>query len=519
MRTPHRSVPTVAPATAFEDHLGRPIAGACLPDVAQPAEAMLDALETALERREEARICALVVDYVRVGHRPDGLVRRLAAWIAARPHGLLDPALGVLVEAAKLAPHLEDLRPALAWAQAACLAAERLGGRPVEPEVPPADHATGLDELAALVVARRGVEAQAWVGKALADGSDPLGIEATLLGLACRHPGDGGVVAITVQRLMDLRPLAGEAGLQPLLGRLARALAERPERQAFSVAHAQRIQALADRLPVLAQAADPDKGKLFAEPKFRVHLLDGKTEDAALRATVRALEVGIPPGLIAGSLELAAAERLLRFDSGWDQDDSVVEGRADVEQLVLLAAAVRQLRPLVPARDWLELLLFAVGLLHASAAMDAPERDRKPLPEPEAVHQTWDHGPEIAKIVGALQAGDGERAIAVLRAYFLLVLPEQPLALALAEAAMTDRPASAGDQARAIATMGAAIGAFHALAGHPHRELPLCAALRSLAAPRTSRTAFRSAQAVLQARDTGWQPRRLVGAGPKAHGQ
>jgi hypothetical protein len=190
-----------------------------------------------------------------------------------------------------------------------------------------------------------------------------------------------------------------------------------------------------------------------------------------------------------------------------------VEGWPDVLHLLGLATAVRKLAALVPHPEWLGLYLFAVATVHAAAALDAPEKLRFVLPEPEPLHQTWDHGPEIAKVVAHLHAGRTERAIGVLRAYFLMVLPDQPLCRQLVEAAMADLHGPAWAQAQAIAAMTAAVAAFQALGTHPDRELPLCAAVRALAGWRQARTTWRLALGAWEGRMAGTQPRVLVGAG------
>ena len=318
---------------------------------------------------------------------------------------------------------------------------------------------------------------------------------------------------MTVSPSFSVRAAAGESATAAILPRLARALAERPEALVYTQHHLARMAAVAPRFAAMAAAEHVEKGKAFAEPKFRPHVLDGKG-DAAYRASVKALEFGVPHEILAQSLSLAASERLLRFDPRWQHDESVVEDRADGMQLLILTSAVRRLRAELTAEQWLPLYLFAVGLVHASAPLDAPERERVALPEPAPLHQTWDHGPEIAKIVAALHKHDGERAIAVLRAYFLLALPEQPLCAQLLEAALTDIAPQALDAARAIALMTAAVDEFQALATHPHRETPLCAALRALSAPLDNRRTAALGSAAIDARSGALPPRHLVESGP-----
>lgn len=242
-------------------------------------------------------------------------------------------------------------------------------------------------------------------------------------------------------------------------------------------------------------------------------MLDGKG-DAPFRAAAKALEVGIPRLLLAGSLALAAAERLLRYDAKHDLDDSVLEDRTDAQQLLVLVSALRQMHGRIPAQDWISLYFFALGLVNASGTLDAAQNDRRALPDPASLHQTWDHGPEIAKILTNFHARRGEQAIGVLRAYLLMVLPEQPLSQQLHESVLVNCADSPRQQAAAISLMTAAIDEFHALSASPHRELPLCAALRSLSERKQTPTIAHLAEQALVSRASGWRPQPLVGSGP-----
>lgn len=506
-------LPVAQGAGLWLDHLGRPIQQAFVPSAeARSDDDVLAALDEAMRGADSSRIAAEIIDWHARGRRSDVLAGALGAWVAHHPGGLLDPAWLALADALRATTGLDPTRVALPWLVAATLVAERLGGRAWLPAITAAGDGSEA-ELTAHVVARRAAEAESALAAALAAGTPLPDVERWLVRLAAAYPGDGGVTVLAATRLGDLRAAAGDAAVAAILPRFARALAERPEQLSYTRGHAARIAAVQPRFAAMAAAENPEKGRAFAEPKFRPHVLDGKG-DAPYRASVKALEFGVPHDTLAQSLSLAASERLLRFDPRWQDDTSVAEDRADAMQLLLLTSAVRRLRAELPAEAWLPLYLFAVGLVHASAPLDAPERDRLALPEPAQLHQTWDHGPEIAKIVAAMHKHDGERAIAVLRAYFLLALPEQPLCGQLLEAALNDVAPLPPDAARAIALMTAAVDEFHALAAHPHRETPLCAALRALSAPLANRQTAALGSAAIDARTGALPPRFLVESGP-----
>lgn len=514
MRTTTRSIelPVALDVWDWTDALSRPQPSPRLPGKHATGEATLQALGEAMAAGRSSQVIAEVLDWQGRGERTDVIVGWLAGWIGHREGGLADATFRALADLTRAATDFEFQRAGLPLALAAVLAAESLGGRRVLPGAQVGAEAADFAVLHDAVARREASRAEAIVARAVQDAVAPAEIERWLLRLACAFPGDAGVAAQTALAFTDLRAAAGEVGLLDLYPRLARVLAERPERLAVTQAHAERMAPLQPKLADMAAAADPDKARFFQEAKFRPHLLDGKG-DTPWRACVKALEFGVPRELLAGSLSLAAAERVLRFDPRHDADDSVLEGWPDTLQLLALAATVRQLAALVPEPEWTALFLYAVAAIHAAAALDAPEKQRFVLPEPEALHQTWDHGPEIAKIVAHLHAGRADRAIAIVRAYFLMVLPDQPLCRQLLEGSMADLQGPAWAQALAIAGMSAAVAAFQALGAHPQRELPLCAATRVLASWRQSRTSWRLALGALEGRATGRQPRAQVGAG------
>lgn len=485
------------------DHLGRPTH----PHRGDPAAASLPQLEAALDVCDLAGIASEVATWLGAERRADGLVRCLCAWMARRQGAVLDPSLGSLADCARAAAELEAPRSSAPWILAAQLAAERLGARAVLLPQQPADTAD-FERLRRAVARRDADSAEALAWAACADGASLDVLESWLLRLAASFPGDGAVTAVAALKLCDLRAAAGDSAVAPLYAQMARALAERPEQLAYTQAHAARMAALSPRPEVMAAAESPEKQRVFVEPKFRVHLT-GARADVAWKATAKALEFGVPHASLAASLVLAASERVLRFDARHEADEFVAEGWADAAHLLVLASSIRQLRSKIPGADWIGLLLFGVGLVQASGALDAPEAERAGVPEPEVLRQTWDHGPEIAKILTHLKAGRSDRAMAVLRGYLLLVLPEQPLCREIIDAALNAPVALAADAAQLVTLTDAAIDAFHALDQHPERAWPLCAALRAIAAPRRATQRQRLAFEAVG----GAAPRPLVGAG------
>lgn len=424
------------------DGFGRPCRG-WAPTAAQAADVRA-LLDQALAARQSAVLAAAVVHAVLRGWDDTALAQWLCAALADRGLGA-SPVAWAVADIATTVGQVEPDRRAVPWAVAAAL---------------------------------------------VSDACDAAPRSALAVQTACWAAGPRGLALIAAYKASQLATVSGAvpvAAVAPVQD---------------DAGHAARRLAWAAQLPLWADRRDETKARAFVEPKFRAHLLQGGI-DGAQKAVCRGLDVGIPHELIAQSLVLAAADRLWRCDPQPDTDPHAAVGRADAETVFVLAASVRQLRGRVDPQAWLDLLLFATGQVAALAVLDVPASAVPALPEPAALHQTWDHGPEIAKVIGYLNKGCGQEAVAVLRAYFLLALPEQPLCAQLREAVLADRRSHWADQARGIALGHAAIDEFMAAAGHPHRELILAAALVSLCVPMPARSSLALAEAAWQRRHLG----------------
>ena len=504
MRSPHRPRQALpAQPQPSRDAWGRPQPGWL------PASSESQQPKDWFAQADTAKVAAAAVMWAENGWRDDQLAGWLAGELASRRGGLTSAAWWSLAGAARLAAEVEPDRRAVAWASAAALLAQALPGfqgatAAGDPPSVALAQAVASGNAAAAGAAADQLAAQQGNAEALAE----------LLRLACLFPGDAGCNAISAAALAQLAPGLAAADLRELLPAFAVALAEGPVLSPWVLAHRQRMAALAERLTALADRRDPEKARAFAEAKFRAHLLDAGAE-GALKALLRAAEVGIPHELLAGSLVMAAAERVLRADLRQAADPDSLEGPAETAGLLLLASATRQLQGQVPARDWLELALFTASWVAGLATFDLPEAGRQPLPEPAALHQTWDHGPEIAKVIKHLQEGAPEPAIAVLRAYFLLALPEQPLSVQMRQVAVALPGFSGLGRCLAAALLHAGIDEFLALAELPQRERILAAAVRAALAVPAPADPLLLAELALRRLQLGGQPQSRIGAGPR----
>ncbi len=464
------------------DVLGRPQ----LPD--RTAVLQRDDLTAALQAGDVGQVAAAATEAVRAGLSDAAL----AALVAARLAGALGecnvaaPALWTACDLAALAAAAEPDQRGPAWAAALCAAAELPNSIAASQDpAQAADGATGPTDDGQRATAR------------------------TLVETACWRAGDLGVAVVTAHKVVELWNLSAAA---PLLPALSAWLQAQREQMPTATAHLARQANWRGQLAAIAaQPGDAAKAKVFVEPKFRAHLTDGGVA-GALRAVRRGAEVGVPQELLCQSLVLAAAERLWRCDDDRLRETGASERRADLEAVFTLCATVRQLRGRVDGAAWLDLLLYATALVAGHAALDRSADERPALPAPAALHQTWDHGPEIAKVIGHLQGRRAEGAIAVLRAYLLLGLPEQPLVALLRDAVADDWRGRAADQGLAVATLRAGIDEFCALGGHPHRELVLAAAMASVCAPGPAAATALVARRAWQQRQLGLAMPALVAA-------
>lgn len=358
--------------------------------------------------------------------------------------------------------------------------------------------------LEAAIAAGNPAAAAVAVERRLAAGDGGAAVEKRLIGLLYKNAGRAGHLAPFVAAACELRQTCGDELVGPLHAALAGSLAGAVAAAVNPAlaAHLARVEPLLAQVSDLHAAENPTRAAAFNEPLFRQHLLAGKTE-TALKALRRGLAFGVPRELLARSLCLAAAERMLRFDTQIDGRRDRLEQWADVGWLLVQSSAIAQLRRHQDGPDWIGLLAHGVFLVDAAATLDAPPPRRAPLPDAEEGTASWEHGPQIGRICGLIRAGHGDRAMAALRGYLLLGLPEQPLSSQLARLMFDDVRRPAWQQATLIATVCAAVEQFNVLAEHPHRELLLCAAIRLVTAPNLAAETRGLAESWLDLHDTG----------------
>jgi len=485
-------------------------------DASQKVLSVLGDLRAAAERVDVPGLARELVRLLNGGVPPEPIVLMAARWGAERGCERADLALPGVADCARALFDFEGPSRAIPLAQAWSLVSELCAGAPARPPMTPepvdARDPDGLEaRLGEAIGASQGDTAEAL---ALGAYDAKLPAEALwrlLMRLAARHPAAQGGPIVEGLKLHQLRCLAGDGATRVLLPAFARriALGERAYGLPHLREHAARMGALDGRLAELYAAADPARAATFDEAKFRAHLVDGAPEEA-FKAMLLGAKAGVPRALLARSLVLAASERVLRFDPAHDANPHVQEGWLDVTRALRFVSAVRALRTLLPEPSWLRLLFDGARLVSSLKVLDLPPAARLALPEPEPIRRTWDHGPEVTRITQRLLARDFKGALALVRGYFMMMLPEQPLARGLVGAAMMDVRGSALHQMEALATLSAAVDEFEAMGTSPLRELPLASAFRFLTASVRERDVYQRTLEAIDLETAGRRPRSLT---------
>ncbi len=451
----------------------------------------------ALACADAGAIARAALDVAIAGRGDAALMEAIATLVTHDTDGL-DGAFVSAVACLRVLPDHSGLRAALPVARCLDVVAHGIAGR--QQRSPPlATDVLALEAFAltlaqlpdtAATLASDAAAAELAVRRVALGDVEPGAIAEEVVDLLYLRAGRCAHLAPIVLATVQVARVAERAVAVDALARTARTLVLRglPRNAAFEdvvtpiVASALRIHG----------AQDPDKAGAFQEARFRPHLLGAKP-DVLVRAVGKALAFGVPRGRVASSLCLAAAERVLRFDAAIARSARRQETWLDMGWLLQICEAIRTLGVLHDRPGWLALLLHGALWTRAASPLDAATPQA--LPEPETLARTWDHGPEIARVTGAMLRGDGRAAMAVLRGYLMMVLPEQPLSAEIASAALEDRAASAAEQGALLATVVAALASFGAAAGLPHRDLLLCAALHVWTAPQPPRAVFALAHA------------------------
>lgn len=279
---------------------------------------------------------------------------------------------------------------------------------------------------------------------------------------------------------------------------VATVLGTREDRLPYMRRFQTRLKAIEATLPELF-ARQQTAGAELDEAAFRHALLDGSI-DEAFTAVDEALKAGVPMAHIAYAIVLAASERCLRFNIAVDRDRKIEEGWLDVTHALTHASAVREALAMSPSPELLRGLYQGARLVQYTrqpghTLLDLPRERRDRVCDP-ALKFDWrefaTHSDDELRARLADEIAERQHAAAMrtTRAYLELHRPADQLTTMLIKYALADSEPVAIVLAHAIKNTIAAVEEFNARPDHPHRWLPILAAVRFLASPKNQRWTY-----------------------------
>ncbi len=333
-------------------------------------------------------------------------------------------------------------------------------------------------ELRRRVEAEEREAAEALLRGAIEAGAPPRVVHRWLVHAATDHFLSFGHAQIYCVKAEELLGEIGWVHAHPVLSSLVRRIVTgtREDRLPYMKAYRRRMEVHTPRLE--AWAGMGQEGAALPASEFIETVLDGGA-DAALDAVADALDRGVTPARIALALGVAAAERMLRFDTAIE-DAPVAEGWLYLSHLLTHADAVWATLRRRPSAEALRGLFHSARFVEHEHPLDLPPERRsrlggRPL-DPEA--------PDAGTMVAVLHH-DPEAAMA--SAEFAFRERREALFGALVRAYVSDHLTVPIFIDHQIKTTAAAIRLSKALALDaqlaPWAERPILALVRFLAHP------------------------------------
>ncbi|MFN7973379.1 MAG: Rieske (2Fe-2S) protein [Acidobacteriota bacterium] len=228
--------------------------------------------------------------------------------------------------------------------------------------------------------------------------------------------------------------------------------------------------------------------------------LDGTRHDA-VAAVEAGLAAGVAPHEIARSLSVAAAHRVLRFDTSIERSPEVQETWLWVTHRLTFASAVRNALEIHPSADDAKLLRQAVAFIHSGKPMDAQPSAR---PDVTPLPATLD---AILDAVLHRHSADAVRRAA---GYLERGGDPVPLEDALLDYCLQDPLVRPIHVCHLVKTTIAAFEERAALGASADRDVPVLAAVRFLSSPVVERRVHQAARASIAWVAEGITPRKLT---------
>ena len=354
--------------------------------------------------------------------------------------------------------------------------------------------------------------AEALLRGAFQGGVSRATVEGWLYATLARHFTDFGhqlIYLVKARELLDgLSPSDAEryaADLYPAL-LVSTTLATREDTLPYLRPYFQRLAAVDDDLARTAARSRP--GTPFDPATLHAAVLDA-TVAQAFDTVWRTLQQGVPASEVAEALVVAAAERVLRFDTGVDCDPDVQEGWLDVTHRLTFASAARHAILRFESPEALRFLVQAMAFVHASRAVDAPPEARL---DATAVADTN----TVAAILDAVVSRSPDLAVRRTSAWLRAGGAIEPLRHALEDLCLRGRFVRPIFDANAVKTTWvgfeerARLCESAAFARSPDRNLPLLAAVRFIASPVVEKNLYASVRETLRWVVDGKVPRKLT---------
>lgn len=330
--------------------------------------------------------------------------------------------------------------------------------------------------------------------------SDREGLQAAILALCADHFLDFGHGLIFTVRGFELLEAADFAHAEDIVGALA-----------YNIVLGTREDLLPEWKTYREQLARVDLPKLWERQLrapawwdrsgFLAVLLDGRATEALEKLTELLWEgVALPD--LAGTLAVAASERLLRFDLAIDADPTVQEAWLDCTHRLTFVNAVRLAAQRWRHPDLLRLFFQATFFVHRGKGLDAPpERRFRALPASSA---------SPARVLDAIRRRSPEEAVGLTRALLEDPADAGPLRDALLPVCLGEIGVRPIFMAHMLKTCVAAFDEAEQLAPEPEWPLPILAVVRLLASPLREQRVAQRVHEALRFVDEGRPPRRLT---------
>ena len=481
------------------------------PPVEDQMAERLASLREGLVNFETGRIAREAARLLDLGMLPAEVMRQGALHNAEREEYGWGHALAVIADCTSLAEFYPDEAtvPTVRALFASADPVRRYAPRPTPASQPPTDPA-GEREFRRRIETEDIDGAEALLAGAIESGAPTAEVARWLTHAATDHFLGFGHQMIYVHKLSQFAARVGWEPLLPLIPSLVPSIAwatrydKLPEMRGYI---AQLSDAESSFPALLAKQAAVAAGARWDSGRFRHRVLFGKHTDA-FEAVHAALGAGVALDDVARELVLAAAERMLRFDTAWEtsHDEAVWDdgGWLEVTHLLTHANATRSLLAQGATPEVLRSLYHSAWFINDQKRFDRADgarADEAPLPLLEVA--PGDVGPSLRE---SITAHDEPAALAHVRQWRRTELDRGPLYEALGREAVEADDGRFIIQAHVLKTCHAAIEESRLLNGHAEADLPLLAAVRFAATPRKQLAVYD--QALNAARGTAPRPPR-----------